>query len=91
MSFAVGEPIPLDAIEAGIMAARQHLLARSAAVPEGAGPSAVAPVRAVQLGTFMLPQAVVGQPDATEESKGHAQMKHLTVCIFQSLQEREQQ
>lgn len=47
LGFAAGEPISQEAIEAGILAAWQHLLARSVAVPEGAGLVAVAPVRAI--------------------------------------------
>lgn len=58
------------------------MLARSAAVPKGAGSFAVAPVRAIQLGTSMPPQAVFGQLDATEESRRHAQIKYFNRLHF---------
>lgn len=80
--FAEGEPISQEAIKAGIQAAGQYLLARSAAVLERTSPSTMAAVRSIdngsdQLGTSVPPHVVIRKPHATEESRRHDQMKHF--------------
>lgn len=51
-----------------------------AAVQEMAGSSVIDPIRAIQLGTPVPPQAIVGQPSDTEEHRREAQMNHFN-CL----------